>query len=52
LRAVSVGGVTRDLLSALFFLFVFFRDFFLTLLELVIWFGQKVTFDRRKGRME
>lgn len=39
-------------LLALFFLLALLRQFFLTFLELVVWLGHIVTFDRRTGRME
>jgi len=46
------SGFIRDLLPALFFLLVLFRQLFLTFFELIVWFGQKVTFGRRTGRMK
>lgn len=50
--AVIGGGRARELLPAFFFLLFFLRQIPLAFFELVVWFGQEISFDRRKGRME
>lgn len=50
-RRVSGRRLCRQFLLTLFFLFLFFCQIPLTLFELIIWFGQEISFACRIGQV-